>query len=200
GAGVGVGPSVAAVGGPKDEVRARSEAPAAFVHAGDVHVARGQVTGDLDVADERGAAGQLSRVGPSGTVVSGIADEESASPDIEVVPGNVHMPIEWAGRVVVCPARLSVVVVVGVNAVMGPAIRVPGSGGVVPAEALTATAHVKPDSVPSAGWAVVQNNGVALGIGEGALTGGGGEADEGVGAVSGDRCTGDVDGAGVAAS
>src|SRR5439155_23136740 len=124
GAGVGVGPGVAAVGGPKDEVRARSEAPAAFVHAGDIHVARGQVAGDLDVADEWGAAGQLSRVGPGGAVVSGIADEEGASPDIEVVPGDVHPPVEGRARVVVCPARLSVVVGVVVNAEMGPAIRV----------------------------------------------------------------------------
>ena len=34
---------------------------------------------------------------------------------------------------------------------MGPAIRVRGSGGLVPAEALTAAAGVEPDGEPSAG-------------------------------------------------
>jgi hypothetical protein len=52
------------------------EPAAAFVHAGDVHVARNQVTGDLHVPDEGAAAGNLSLVGPSGTVVSGIANED----------------------------------------------------------------------------------------------------------------------------
>ena len=54
GAGVGVGPGVAAVGGPVDVVDiVVREAAAAFVHARDVDgpVAR-QVAGDLDVADE----------------------------------------------------------------------------------------------------------------------------------------------------
>src|SRR5207249_2738894 len=49
-------------------------------------------------------------------------------------------------------------------------------------------------------WLVVQNNGVAKGIGERALAGGGGEAGEGNAAVSGDRCAGDVDRGGEAAS
>ena len=69
-----------------------------------------------------------------------------------------------------------------------------GSGGLVPAHALTAAGRVEPDSEPSAGWLVVQNNGVAEGIGEGALTVGSGEAGEGGAAVGGDRCAGDVDG------
>ena len=59
------------------------EAAAAFVHAGDVHVACGQVAGDLDVADEGNAGGDLSRVGPSGTVVSGEADEEGSPPTLK---------------------------------------------------------------------------------------------------------------------
>ena len=140
--------------------------------------------------------------GPSETVVSGDADEEGAAPDSEVVPGDVHVPIEGAGRVVVGPARLSVVGAAAVNAVMGPASRggIPGSGGLVPAEAPTAAGQVDPDGKPGAGWAVVQSNGVANGIGERALTAGGGEAGEGVAAIGGVRCAGDVDGGGVAAS
>src|ERR1700682_1407492 len=135
--------------------------------------------------------------GPSETVVGGNADEEGAPPDSEVVPGDVHVPIEWAGRVVVGPTRLSVVGAAGVNAVMGPASRggIPGSGGLVPAEAPTAAAAVYPDREPGPGWAVVQSNGVAKGIGEGALTGDGvGEAGVGVAAVGGVRCAGVVGG------
>src|SRR5205807_4271767 len=122
GAGVRVCPGVAAISGPEEEIGSGGEAPASFVHAGDVHVARGQVAGNLDVADEWGASGQLACVGPSETVVSRVADEEGAAPDIEVVPGCVHPPIKRRGRIVVCPARFPVVVVVGVNAIMGPAI------------------------------------------------------------------------------
>src|SRR5450432_2129926 len=170
GAGVGVGPGVAAVGGSEDEVVVVvGEATAAFVHAGDVHVACGQVTGDLDIADEGSAGGNLSRVGPSRAIVGGIADEEGAAPDTEVVPGNVHPPIEWAARVVVGTAGLAVVLGVVVNAIVGPASRVHGIGGLVPAEALTAAARVEPDGEPGSGWAVVQNNGVAKGTGERAL-------------------------------
>ena len=62
---------------------------------------------------------------------------------------------------------------VAVNAEVGPASRVRGSGGLVAAEALTAAGRVEPDGEPGAAWLVVQNNGVALGTGEGALTVGG---------------------------
>jgi hypothetical protein len=70
GAGVSVGPCVTAVGGAVDLVgsvgaAARSATVAAvFVHASDIHVARDQVTCDLDVADEGAAVGNLSLVGP----------------------------------------------------------------------------------------------------------------------------------------
>src|SRR5439155_8632311 len=70
GAGVGVTPGVAAVCGSEDEIRiVVREATAAFIHPGDVHVARGQVAGDLDVADEWSAARELSRIGPCHPVV-----------------------------------------------------------------------------------------------------------------------------------
>src|SRR5439155_22982480 len=90
GAGVGVGPSVAHVGGPEDEVGSRpGSAPASFVHASDIHVACGLIAGDLDLPDEGAAGRQLVR-GPSGTIVSGDADEEGTAPNSEVVPRNVH--------------------------------------------------------------------------------------------------------------
>jgi len=87
-----------------------------------------------------------------------------------------------------------------VNAKMGPVIRVRRSSGLVSAEALSAAARVEPDRVPSAGWAIVENNRVAERVGERALTVGGGKANERAAAVSGDRCAGDVDWAGVAAA
>ena len=83
---------------------------------------------------------------------------------------------------------------------MSPAIRVRRSGRLIAAQALTAAASVEPDGKPGASWAIVQNNGVAHGIGEGALTAGGGEAGESGAAVGRDRCAGDVNGADVAAA
>ena len=76
GAAVGVAPGVAAIGRPEDEIRiVVREAAASFIHPGDVHVAGGQVAGNLDIADERRAAGDLPRVCPSETIVSGVANE-----------------------------------------------------------------------------------------------------------------------------
>src|SRR6266480_6428277 len=90
GAGVGVGPGVAPVGGSVDEVHVGvGEATAAFVHAGDIDVACGLVTGDLDVADEGGAGSDLSCVGPGRCVVGGVAEEDELAAS-EVVPGDVH--------------------------------------------------------------------------------------------------------------
>ena len=52
---VGVGPGVAAIGGPVDLVGPVGEAATHFVHASDVDVAGDPVAGDLDVADEVGS-------------------------------------------------------------------------------------------------------------------------------------------------
>jgi hypothetical protein len=203
-AGVGIGPGVAAVGGPEDEVVTVEVAVATIlVHAGDVHVAVApQVTGDLDVADEGAAAGNLYRGVPRGAAIRGVAFEQGAPTDIEIVPGNVHPPEEGRAGVVVGPARLSVVLGVVVNAKVGPASRrgVPWSGGLVPAEALSAAGSIEPHSEPSASGFVVQTNGVAHRTGEGALTGGVSEAGESRAAVARERCAGDVDRVGVAAS
>ena len=88
------------------------------------------------------------------------------------------------GGVVVRPARLAVVAAVGVNAEMGPAIRVRRSGGLVAAQS-AASVSVDPNREPSARWFVVQNNGIAKGVGEWALTIRLGEPGESGAAVSG---------------
>jgi hypothetical protein len=160
----------------------------------------GQVAGDLGVAVE--GSSDLSLVRPSRPVVGGVADEDALAA-MEVVPGDIHASIEGAALVVVRPAGPVVVKTAGdVNAVMSPASRggVPGSGGLVAAQAQSAAALIEKGDVPSAGRTVKQNKGLALIIGEGALTIGKGKAGEGVAAVGGDRCAGGVDGDGVAAS
>ena len=126
-------------------------------------------------------------LGPGVTVVSGHADLQSTSTNIEVIPGDVHVSEVRRGGVVVRPARFPVVAAVGVNAEMGPAIWVRRIGRLVPAHAPTAAARVDPDGEPGAGWFVVEKNGVAKGIGEWALTARGGDASEGGAAVGGDR-------------
>src|SRR5438128_1365799 len=83
---------------------------------------------------------------------------------------------------------------------MGPAIWVPGSGGLIAPEALTAAAGVEPYSVPGAVVALIQNDRITFGSGEGALTAASGEPGESGTPVCGCRCAGDVDGADVTAS
>ena len=171
------------------------EAAAAFIHARDVggSVAR-QITSDLDIANEGIGVAHIYRGVPRGAVISGKTDLERANANGEVVPGNVHGSKVGRGGIVVSPARLSIVFEVVVNAEMGPAIRVCGIGGLVPAKAEAAAAPIDKDSKPSLAWLVVQSNGVAQRIGEGALTGGLGEAGERGAAVFGDRCARDIDG------
>src|SRR6266446_2264773 len=106
------------------------EASSAFVHASDVHVACNQVAGDLHVTDE--ATRDLMR-GPTVPIISGDRDGEGASANTEIVPGNVDVSVMGRGRVVVHSARLSVVLGARVNAVMGPAIRVPRCAGFIAA-------------------------------------------------------------------
>src|SRR6266478_3651190 len=119
---------------------------------------------------------------------------------LPVVPRNIHSPVVGRRWVVIHPARLPVVTGAGVNAEMGPAIRVPWRGGLVAAVALTAAAAVQPDGIPGAVVALIQNDRVADGIGEGALPAASGEPGEGGTAVGGHRCSGDVNGAHVAAA
>src|SRR4029077_16304269 len=88
GAGIGIDPGVAAVGGPVNLVGVVVwEAAAAFIHPGDVHVACDLVAGDLDVADESGC--YLYRAVPAKPVITGVSDVDALA-GIEVVPGDVH--------------------------------------------------------------------------------------------------------------
>src|SRR5438270_768644 len=78
-------------------------------------------------------------------------------------------------------------------------IRVVGREGLVAAKTLTAARGIEPDRNPIAGWLVVQNNGIAKGVVEGALTIGLGEPGKSGAAIGGDRGAGDVDRSEVAA-
>src|SRR6266436_1792550 len=106
------------------------ETTAVFVHGGDVNysVAR-HVTGDLDVPDE--AAVQLTKIGPSQAVIGGIADTQGTTTNSEVVPGNVHPPVERRGWIIVGPTRFTVGRGLVINAEMGPTgrRRIPWGGG-----------------------------------------------------------------------
>jgi hypothetical protein len=72
---------------------------------------------------------------------------------------------------------------------MDPAVRVPGSGGLVATNALTTAAPIQPHREPSARRFVVQYDGVANRVRERAR----GETGERQSAISGDRCAGNVD-------
>ena len=96
-----------------------------------------RVTGDLHVADEGAGVDHCYRGCSKWRRCQwSSVTKQGAAADIEVVPGNVHVPEDGRAGVVVGPARLPVVAAVGVNAEMGPASRVRGSGGLVPAQAL----------------------------------------------------------------
>ena len=83
GACVCVDPGVTAIGGPEHQIVTGGEAAAILVHAGDVNIPRGEVAGDLDVADEGRAGRDLSRIGPGHTVVSGIAKKEGPTANVK---------------------------------------------------------------------------------------------------------------------
>ena len=173
------------------------KASTAFVHAREVHypVAR-KVAGDLHVTDERVGGGNLYWGVPRRAVIRGVGNAEGTA----VTPGNIHSSIKWRGRVVVRPARFAIVAGAIVDAKMGPASSIRRSSGFVSAEALTAAGLVQPHGEPSPGWLVVQGNRVPNGAAEGALTVRGGDACERRAAIGGDRCAGDVDRVGIAAS
>ena len=136
--GVGIDPVIAAVSRPVNEVVTVEVAVATiFVHRGDVQIPGELVAGHLDVTHE--AAVDLYWTVPGIPVIAGIGDKQSACADIKVVPRNVHPAIEWGRRIVIGPAGLAIVLTVAVDAKMSPAVRVPGSGGLVAAQALWAT-------------------------------------------------------------
>src|SRR5206468_10857910 len=75
---------------------------------------------DLAVTHE-GAALQRDCAEPGGAVV-GVHQGQVGVGGVEVVPGDIHAPVEGAGRVVVHPHRFAVVV----GAVMHTGARGPG--------------------------------------------------------------------------
>src|SRR5262249_10177952 len=80
GAGVGVGPGIATISGAKDFVGSVVVGAAThLVHAGDVHVARDFVGGNLDVAGFAAVGRNLMRSRPSRAVISGEGGEEAAN-------------------------------------------------------------------------------------------------------------------------
>src|SRR5438876_5183139 len=89
-------PANTAVSRAVHHVLARGQAATALVHRCHVNPATAlQIAGDLDVADE---AGVKLDSGPGGAVV-GVDDVEGAAPNVEVIVGNVHPPVEWAGQI-----------------------------------------------------------------------------------------------------
>ncbi|PYI48437.1 MAG: hypothetical protein DMF11_03520 [Verrucomicrobia bacterium] len=115
-----------------------------------------QVAGNLDVADE---AGVELRLRPCGAVV-GVSDIECAAPDVEVIVGNVHPPVEGAGRVVVHPHRLAVVAAAVVRAGAGGPSDAVGRGP--HANALAAAAGRQVAREPDAQARIVHHDGVAV--------------------------------------
>src|SRR6266581_8132510 len=137
-------------------VLARGQAAAALIHRCHVDPATAlQVARDLNVADEAGV--ELDS-GPGGAVV-GVDDVEGAAPNVEVVVGNVHPPVEGAGRVVVHPHALAVIRAAVVRARAGcPSDAV---GRCPQADALAAAAGRQVAGEPHAQARVVHHDRVA---------------------------------------
>src|SRR5207253_9440767 len=97
-------------------------------------------------------------------------DEEVFLDNVKSVPRNIQASEERRTGVIVSPARFAVGRTFVESAEMSPAIRVVGRGGLVAAKTLTAARGIQPNRNPIARWLVVQNNRIAKGIVEGALT------------------------------
>ena len=170
---VGIGPCVAAIGGTIDFVSPVAKAPTHLVHASDVDVARDLIARDLNITDE-GCGDRYGGV-PGSAVITGIGDAKSSTTNIEIVIGNVHPVREGRGRVIIDPSGIPVIIRIGVNTEMGPAIGVRGIGRFVAAQALTAACRVQPNGKPGAGRAVIKNNRIAQRPTERAVAGHAGE-------------------------
>ena len=115
-ASVGAAPADAAVRRTVHHVLPGAQAAAAFVHCRHVNPATAlQVAGDLDVADEAGV--EWYQV-PSSTVI-GVDHIQCAAPNVEIVVGDIHPPVEGAARVVVHPHALAVIAAAAVSADSG---------------------------------------------------------------------------------
>src|SRR5438552_391899 len=199
---IAVTPRATAIGGFEDEVGVVvRETTAAFVHTGDVcRPAARQVARDLHIADERAAIDHCCRAAPRGAAISGKDAHESALADIKVVPGNVQSPKETQSGIVISPARFAISRSLVESAEMRPAIRIRGSGGLVPAKTLTAAGAIQPDRSPSAGRLMVQNNRITKSIVERPLAVRFGETGESGAAISRYRRAGNIDGGKIAAA
>src|SRR6266478_6251295 len=99
-------PANTAVGRAVHHVLARGQAATALVHRCHVNPATAlQVARDLDVADEAGV--ELDE-GPGGAVI-GVGHVEGAAADSEIIVGDVHPPVMRAGRIIIHPHALAVV-------------------------------------------------------------------------------------------
>ena len=150
------GPGDAAVGRAKHFVLPDGQAPASLEHRRHVNAPTAlQVPGDLDVAD-KGYVDLRQR--PSGAVIR-VDHVQRAVVDGEIVVGNVHPPVEGAGRVVVHPHTLAVVV----GAAVGTGPGAPGDAvsGRPKADALTAAAGRQVAGEPHAQARVVHHDRVA---------------------------------------
>src|SRR5205823_3311253 len=200
-ASIGVTPRATAIGGFEDEVGVVvRETTAAFVHARNVYgPAARKVARDLHVAHKGSLSAHHHWAAPSGAAISRRNDKDVRVGLIKVVPGNVQSPEKRRSGVVISPARFAIGRALVESAEMSPAIRVVGREGLVAAKTLTAAGGIEPDRNPIAGWLVVQNNGIAKGVVEGALTIGLGEPGKSGAAIGGYRGAGDVDRSEVAA-
>ncbi|PYL10506.1 MAG: hypothetical protein DME33_00555 [Verrucomicrobia bacterium] len=145
-----------------------------------------QVASDLDVADEAGIELHLR---PCGAVI-GVGDVESAAPNVEVVIGDIHPPVEGADRVVIDPHALAVITAAVMRARPGgPSDAV---GGGPEADALPATASRQIAGEPHAQARVVHHDRVAV---VGAVAGA-----EGLASVPGRAVIGRIRKTGVAAA
>ena len=136
------------------------------------------------------SVGHRYRAAPRAAVVSGATNDQSALTHVKVVPGNIHVPEEGRGWVVVCPARLAVVAAAGVNAKMGPAIWVRRIGGLVSAQGAARVA-IEPDSKPSPDGLLYRTTGSPKVLAKRTLTAGIGHTGESRATVLGNRQPGD---------
>src|SRR5256885_4975918 len=200
-ASIGVTPRATPIGGFEDEVGVVvRETTAAFVHARNVYgPAARKVARDLHVAHKGSLSAHHHWAAPSGAAISRRNDKDVSVGLIKVVPGNVQSPEKRRSGVVISPARFAIGRALVESAEMSPAIRVVGREGLVAIQTLTAAGRIEPNRNPIAGSLVGQNNGIAKGIVEGALTSGLGEPGKSGAAIGGDRCARNVDGVKVAA-
>src|SRR4029453_768403 len=200
-AGVRGTPSVTSVRGLEQVVDiVMRKAATSFVNALNVDGAvTCRVARNLHVANETGVDYAYRRV-PAGAAISGIGDKESATADIEIVPGNIKPPKKWRSRIVISPAGLTVIATIVMSTKMRPAIRARWRGRLVSPQPLTPQGAVEPHRNPGAGRLVIQSNRITESVFKRTLAAGLGEPGKGGAAIGRNRCAGYVDGISIATS